>query len=606
MPPICAGICCPVAATENNMTTGRQGRLAGKSGSNADRSSSSMPDGCSDGPKMDFQASLLETTTPPASRRRFLVLFLPTWPTDYLKRVDPRLASPLALYERVKGGLRISALDSEAGQAGIRLGQSVADARALVPNLVIQEMNRPQLEAGFADFADWHSYASPMVAVMEDISRFGDLVLDITGVDHLFGGERAMLRILLTRLRMLGYTVAGAIAPTIGAAWAVSHFARGQVVDDAALVATIDALPVAALRLNEQQIAVLTQMGLKTIGQLRERSRKPMQARFGQSLLVRLDQAYGAIEERMTPRLPLVEQHVERRFAEPIGLMDDVLACMQDLAIQLAYRLEAEGKGAQSFHLQLYRIDHKVMTLSVNSARVTRDPQHITRLFTHRAERLAGEYDAGFGIDMIRLAASSLDRLEASQLGAFSGEDGTEDLDQLNDRIASRLGATAVLRTQLVASHLPERAARLVPSQAMPNIAVPPQPRLSRPLRLLPSPELVLINAEVPDGLPASMIWRRQPYRLVKGAGPERLGAEWWRKQERLLLAPPPEPEEPKPGEKPEPPPYIPDLPVHEPEQQTRDYYRVEDEDGRRFWVFRLGFYSGGLNPSWYLQGFFA
>ena len=143
---------------------------------------------------MDFQASLLDTTTTSASRRRFLALFLPTWPTDYLKRVDPGLGSPLALYERIKGGLRISALDSDAGRAGIRLGQSVADARALVPSLVVQEMNRPLLEAGFADFADWHSNASPIVAVMEDISRFGDLVLDITGVDHLFGDERSMLR----------------------------------------------------------------------------------------------------------------------------------------------------------------------------------------------------------------------------------------------------------------------------------------------------------------------------------------------------------------------------------------------------------------------------
>ncbi|QQR36658.1 DNA polymerase Y family protein [Devosia oryziradicis] len=555
---------------------------------------------------MEFQASLLATTITPASRRRFLVLFLPTWPTDYLKRVDRGLASPLALYERIKGGLRISALDSEAGRAGIRMGQSVADARALVPSLVVQEMNRPLLEAGFADFADWHSNASPLVAVMEDISRFGDLVLDITGVAHLFGDERAMLRELLTRLRMLGYTVAGAIAPTIGAAWGISHFARSQVVEDEALAGLVDALPVAALRLSEAQIASLTQMGLTTIGQLRQRPRKPLQARFGQSLLTRIDQAYGLIEERMTPRLPLAEQHVERRFAEPIGLMDDVLACAHDLAIRLAHQLEATGQGAQAFHLFLYRVDHKVMTLSVNSARVTRNPQHICQLFEHRSERLQGEYDAGFGIDMIRLAASSLDTLEPNQLGVFSAEDGTEDLAQLNDRMASRLGAMAVLRTQLIASHLPERAARLVPSQAMAEIATLPQPGLNRPLRLLPAPEPVLISAEVPDGLPASMIWRRQSYRLVRGAGPERLGAEWWRKEERLLLVPPSEPEDPSQAEKPGIAPYMPDLPVHEAEAQTRDYYRVEDEEGRRFWVFRLGFYGGPRMPTWYLQGFFA
>ena len=536
--------------------------------------------------------------------RRFLVLFLPSWPTDYLRRRDPGLGTPLALYERIKGGLRISACDAEATRLGIRPGQNLADARALVPALTALEMNRPLLEAGFADFADWHSNASPMVAVLQDSAAFGDLVLDITGVDHLFGGELAMLRHLLTRLRGLGYTVAGAIAPTIGAAWAFSHYARSQVVDSDSLVEKLDALPVAALRLTESQIGTLAQMGLTTIGTLRQRPRKVLQARFGQSLLLRLDQAYGHVLERMTPRLPQVDQHVERRFADPIGLMDDVLAAAQDLAIQLCLKLEAEGLGAQSFHLFLYRVDHKVMSFSVNSARVTRDPHHIASLFSHRAERLSGEYDAGFGIDMVRLAASSLDLHGAVQMGAFAQESGAADLDQLNDRMASRLGPMAVLRMQLVDSHLPERAARLVPAQAAPAPGNP-QPALTRPLRLLPAPEPVKISAEVPDGLPAMMIWRTQRYRLVRAAGPERLGAEWWRSGERLKLVEPPEPRAPKPGEKPEPAPHVPDLALHDPEALTRDYYRVEDETGRRFWVFRHGLYGGEDMPVWYLHGLF-
>jgi protein ImuB len=558
---------------------------------------------------MDFQASLLEPNQTEASvrPRRFMVLFLPNWATDYLKRADPDLGAPLALYERIKGGLRVGALDAEAARLGVRLGQSLADARAIVPSLTAKEMDRPLLESGFADFADWHSNASPMVAVMNDVTRFGDLVLDITGVDHLFGGERPMLRTLLTRLRTLGYTVAGAVAPTIGAAWAVSHFARSQVIDAENLLDVLDPLPVAALRLSEVQVATLGQMGLHTIGHLRQRPRKPLQARFGLSLLTRLDQAYGHVVERMTPRLPLAEYYVERRFADPIALMDDVLATAHDLAIQLSYRLQGEGLGAQAFHLFLYRVDHKVMSLSVNSARVTRDPQHITQLFSHRSERLSGEYDAGFGIDMIRLSASSLDRLDASQLGAFAQEDGTEDLDQLNDRLSSRLGPMAVLRTQLVASHLPEQAVRLVPALAATDMAKPATPpSLVRPLRLLPVPEIVSINAEVPDGLPASMIWRREQYRLLKGAGPERLGAEWWRSGQRLQLVPPQEPGRSEAGEAAKPSAHVPDLPLFDPDSGTRDYYIVEDETGRRFWVFRQGFYGGPVHPSWYLHGFFA
>ncbi|KFL30171.1 hypothetical protein JP75_16400 [Devosia riboflavina] len=529
-------------------------------------------------------------------KRRFLALHLPYWATDYLKRAEPRLKEkPLALYERIKGGLRLAALDPEGLQNGLRLGQNLADARAIWPALTVLEIDRPRLEAAFGHFADWHSNASPLVSVMTDISRFGDLVLDITGVAHLFGGETEMLRTLIIRLRKLGYRVSGAIAPTIGAAWAVSHFARSQVVGDDSFAALLDALPVAALRLEESQLLTLGQMGLKTIGQVRQYPRKSLHTRFGQ-ILLRMDQAFGVIEERMAPRLPLVDYLAEQRFADPISLMDDVLRTTHDLSVKLSKTLEAEGLGGQSFHLFLYRVDHKVMTLSLNAGRVTRDPEHIADLFRHRAQRLEVEYDPGFGIDMVRLAASSTDRLDAVQTGAFSIEEGTEDIARLNDRLSSRLGPLAVLRTEMVASRLPERAARLVPTQSGQADAPIVAPALQRPVKLLPIPEVVAIMAEVPHGLPASMVWRGESFRLVSGQGPERLSAEWWRKQERLNLVEP-DPQKPKP--------YEPNLPEFSPTAGTRDYYVVEDQHGSRFWVFRQGLYGEGNRPVWYLHGFF-
>ncbi|QQR39163.1 Y-family DNA polymerase [Devosia rhizoryzae] len=549
----------------------------------------------------------LQTQILGASQRRFLALNLPYWPIDYLKRADPALRDkPLALYEHIKGGLRLAALDPMLLREGLRIGQNLADARAIEPHMVVQEIDRLLLKTAFEAFADWHSNASPLVSVLTDREAFGDLVLDITGVAHLFGGERSMLRLLLTRLRDLGYSVSGAIAPTIGAAWGISHFAKSQIVEVDALESCLDVLPVAALRLNQNQISTFSQMGITTIAEVRRRSRKQLQARFGAGLLIRLDQAYGEIEERMSPRLPQVDHHVDRRLAEPISLMDDVLRVTRDLADQLCTHLESEGLGAQSFHLFLYRVDHKVMPLSLNAARLTRDPQHIFELFRHHAQRIEAEYDPGFGIDMVRLAASSLEALGAVQTGAFSIENGSEDIDRLNDRLASRLGAMAVLQTEMVASRLPERAARLVPTLASVPHHFVEAPPLRRPLRLLPVPERVAITAEVPDGLPAAMVWRQQTYRLRKGEGPERLGAEWWRKAERLKLVEQTEPKKPEPGEKQEPPPYIPNLPQFVPDADTRDYYVVEDQEGRRFWVFRQGFYSGDTPPLWYLHGFFS
>ncbi|HEV7718078.1 MAG TPA: DNA polymerase Y family protein, partial [Arsenicitalea sp.] len=248
-----------------------------------------------------FWSTLAEARPLPLQARRYLALFLPRWATDCLKRADPQLAAsdrPLALWERQKGAMRLVAVDNRAAMVGLRTEQSLTDARALVPNLDVREINRPYLEQVFADFADWHSNASPIVSVLTDVAAFGDLVLDITGVSHLFGGEAKMLKTLTGRLEALGFTVAGAIAPSVGGAWALAHFSPGRIVEDDS-AAALAPLPVSALRLEESQVTGLVQMGLKRIGQLHGRDRKALQARFGASLISRIDQAMGQIEERV-------------------------------------------------------------------------------------------------------------------------------------------------------------------------------------------------------------------------------------------------------------------------------------------------------------------
>ncbi|MEO8884250.1 MAG: DNA polymerase Y family protein, partial [Devosia sp.] len=465
--------------------------------------------------------------------RRHMALHLRRWATDCLKRADPslaRLQAPFALYERQKGAMRLVALDDRAFAAGLFVTQSLSDARSLCPGLVVREIDHAFLAAVFADFADWHSYASPIVSVLTDAVPYGDLVLDITGVSHIFGGETAMLQKITGRLEELGYAVDGAVADSVGASWALAHFSPGRVAEEN-VAAVLAPLPVAALRLNERQIDGLIQIGLKSIGELYGRNRQALTARFGASLILRLDQALGHIEERVKPRLPLIEHFAERRFAEPIGLIDDVLMTALDLAIRLSNDLEQHGLGAQSFQLFLYRVDHQLMTLSVKAARAIRDPHHIARLFAHRAERLSGEYDAGFGIDMIRLAASATSELDAAQIGAFETHDGTADLDRLYDRMASRLGAEAVVRIKFFNTHIPERAAVIEPmiARTPDDPLAKPVMNVRRPVKLLPQPEPIdVLMAEVPDGPPRGMIWRRVRYNFPRASGPERIGAEWW------------------------------------------------------------------------------
>jgi protein ImuB len=502
------------------------------------------------------------------------------------------------LWEKQKGAMRLVAVDEAASAVGLSPGQSLSDARAMVPDLEAREIDRLYLEQVFADFADWHSNASPIVSVLTHTEAYGDLCLDITGVSHLFGGEAAMLEQLTNRLRTLGYSVEGAIASTIGAAWAVAHYLPGRIIAPGDESKALSAMPVSALRLDPMQIEGLTQLGLKRIGQLYERDRKSLQARFGVSFLLRLDQALGWVEEKLDPRLPIAEWYAEHRFAEPIGLIDDVLMCTHDLSVQLATRLERESVGAQGFHLFLYRVDHKVITLSINASRATRDAHHISRLFAYRAERLGAEYDAGFGIDMIRLAANSISPLEASQVGAFGRDDGTQNLEHLYDRMTSRLGPLAVVRSKPVNSYIPERALLLEPVVAKtPDDATILPVTVPRPMRLLPHPEPILVIAEVPDAPPASMTWRRVNYRFVKASGPERISDEWQRAGQKLQLTE---------GSLEAAQAEDAQLLYFEEGRTTRDYYVVEDDGGRRFWLFRLGLFGIAAEPRWFLQGFFS
>lgn len=345
--------------------------------------------------------------------------------------------------------------------------------------------------------------------------------------------------------------------------------------DGKSVAALLAPLPVAALRIGSDTVTALRQMGLKRIGQLYGRERRGMLARFGDTLLLRLDQALGLCDEKLVPRLPVPERYADRKFAEPIGLIDDVLLSVADLAHRVSGQLQAEGAGAQTFHLMVFRVDHQVMHLAVNAARATRDANHITRLFANRIERLTGDFDAGFGIEMIRLMASSVSDLDEAHAGSFLGAGDAAALDRLYDRMASRLGAGAVVRLKPLDSHIPERAVALesvvartkdTPEAAAPVVA-------PRPLRLFPNPEPVKVIAEVPDGPPARMVWRRIGYRFLKSSGPERIGVEWWNPGEGAL---------------------------------TRDYYACEDDEGRRFWLFREGLYEETEAPRWFLHGLFG
>ncbi len=506
------------------------------------------------------------------------------------------------------GGLRLAAVNETARAAGLYAGASLADARALLPNLAVHPADPLTDRRALDKLTDWCGRYTPWTAAErrglsepegEDYHApaGAGLWLDVSGCAHLFGGEQALLKAIAGRLAGLGFAARAGLAETPGAAWAVARHDTGEattaLVPPNALKAALAPLPVSALRLPRPLVESLARMGLKRIGDLIALPRAPLAARFGEILLTRLDQALGAADEPLSPRMPVPAMLASLSFAEPIGDMENIGRATDHLLADLCARLEEAHLGARRLVLRAYRTDGHVDRLIVGTSRPVRAPAHLRRLF---AEKLA-EIDPGFGVEAMTLAATIVEPLAPEQAGMdFAANRRDTDLAPLVDRLSNRIGAGDVVRLRDYASHLPERACREVAALAAPKATADPlleatahplpeeradhhRSRQPRPIHLLPAPEPVDVIAAVPDGPPAMVRWRRVQHRIVAADGPERIGPEWWRQADG-----------------------------HAPETlaRNRDYYRVEDAEGRRLWLYREGLYRPDRQPRWYLHGLFA
>lgn len=461
-----------------------------------------------------------------------------------------------------------------AEKLGLACGQPLADARAMIPSLEVVEEESPADRALLENLAAWAERYTPIVTLDPD----NGLILDITGAAHLFGGEAGLVADVEVGLQAQGFFVRRAIADTPGAASAAARYGSISIVPEGGTAEMLKPLPLAALRLDEETVAALDRVGLKRIGQIMDAPRGPLTARFGSMLLRRLDQALDLEEEALSPYRPLPLLIAERRFAEPVSREEDIAATLASLAATLAKGLEERGEGARGLELSLFRVDGHVARSFVGTGRPVRKPKLVLDLFREKFVGLGEEIDAGFGFDMIRLAVLAAAPFDNAQTDLAGDAIGQSDLGQLIDRIGVRLGAEHVGRIEPRDSHVPERAAAFVPSDAEQGHKTIPPPTpfpsapLERPLRLFARPEPVEALGEVPDGPPLTFRWRRVLYRIARAEGPERIASEWWRG-----------------------------------EDFTRDYFRVEDFEGRRFWLFREGIYAPQTpEPRWYLHGMFG
>jgi protein ImuB len=511
-----------------------------------------------------------------------LSLWLRRLPTDRIARSREKSreqAAPLVVYGKRGNAELLIAVDDAAERLGLAPGIALAQARAMHPALDVVAEDA-EADAGLLEsIADWCLRYTPLVAV----DAPDGLLLDISGCAHLYGGEDALVADLAGRLEAAGFAYRIAIAGTIGAAWAAAHcgepgsFACGE---ERKLLAP---LPLAALRLEAGTVAALARVGLKRIGDIVDLPRSPLTARFDSELLRQLDRALDREHEPLNPRLPVAPYVAEQRFAEPIAREEDVLASVTRLAGRLKVALERRGDGARRLELTLFRTDGALRRLAAGTSRPLRDPADIRALFVERLNALADALDPGFGFDMARLAVVVAEPALPEQIGIGGPEDDAE-LDRLVDRLSARLGGRRVRRLIAQDSHIPELAAACVPAQmtsADPGWDAFRRFRVEadlapRPLRLLARPEPIEAVAEVPDGPPLRFRWRRALHEVIAAEGPERIEGAWW----------------------------------SEHGGPARDYFRVEDKSGLRFWLFRAGLYrdlaQGAAAPTWFLHGTFA
>jgi protein ImuB len=521
--------------------------------------------------------------------RRYLALWLPFLSTDRARRAmnRPRTGGPddrpFVLVEQDRGALRIAALDPAAARGGLRAGMALAEARALWPDIETAQAEPEADAALMRHLAELCDLFTPLVALH---ARDG-LILDVTGCAHLFGGEREMVWRVRRRLGMLGLASCAAISATPQAAWALARDRRNIIVAAGDKEQAARTLPLTALEQDATTTLALGRAGFRTLGDLADRPSGMLTARFGAGLADALRRILGQEDIRITPLRPAPEVMAEKHFAAPLGLLESLLTVLERLAQDIMAALERRGAGGRAFEVSVFRSDGAVRRITIETAQGLREAAGLMRLVRLKLEALSDPLDPGFGFDAVRLVvirSEPMAERQAALDGNTEGQTQAGDVASLVDRLSARFGRESVQRFVMRDTHDPVRAGGSVPFLSSKTVALsaprepdkpePGQPP-ARPLTLFEPPQWIEALAEVPDGPPLRFRWRRVLHEVARAEGPERIAPEWWRCGNAAPA--------------------------------TRDYYRIENAHGHRFWVFREGLYEDSLaRPRWFLHGLFA
>lgn len=498
--------------------------------------------------------------------KRMVSIWLPHLMADWTVIREPQLRDkPFVLTTLSRGRKLITVAGKKALAAGIGTGMSAADARALVPDLEVLDETPMLQEKLLATMARWLIRFSPFTAV--DLP--GALIIDASGCTHLWGGEKKYLESIIKQFAQKGYEAHAAVADTIGAAWAASHFCKGiTIIPAGEQLNALVLLPPAALRLELLLLDKLQKLGFYTIGQFIQMPRTALRRRFGPALMLRIDQALGLQDEVIHPIQPIPEYEERLPCLEPIVTAGGIEIALRRLLEALCTRLEKCGKGIRTAAFHCMRVDGKKITLQIGTNHATLRTEHLFRLFGDTLQTI----EPALGIELFSLEATRVEDIDASQELLWAGKCGLQDqaVVELLDRIACKLGPQSISRYLPAEHYWPERSIkRALSLKDLP--ATHWQDSRQRPIELLQMPERIEVTAPIPDYPPMLFRYKGSIHSIKKADGPERIEREWWIE-----------------------------------EGEHRDYYCVEDEAGQRYWLFRAGHYDGSRPHTWFIHGFFA
>ena len=497
------------------------------------------------------------------------------------EEADRLAAEPLVLMAHEPRGIRITAVNAAAHKAGAYAGQALNDARAACSKLVAENADAEADQAMLVRLANAAMRYTPIVA----LDGASGLMLDVTGSAYLFGGEEALMRDCQKRLGAIGFSVSLGLAPTPLAARALARFGSGADILEGHVSNALDAFPVEALGLDATRNLLLKRLGLKRIGDVKSIPRAALERRFRSkeeafSVRLALDRLSGDVTEAVNAIHPPEPYRFSLNLAEPLIEHTGVGMALDQLLVKAHHRLNLEGLGARAFHLTAFRADGGTSSISIKLSEPARDVARIARLFAPHLP----EIDCGHGVDAFVLTARFVEPIAASQTSMAGRDEAThfcDGLAPLIDTLTNRLGAGSIFAFAPRESHVPERAQARVAAIPASNLAEDwsaweeaRSGSAPRPFRLFERAELADVMASVPDGPPVRFTWRRVTHKVIRATGPERIAPEWWRAGAEGVA--------------------------------VRDYYAVENEAGRRFWLYRAGAYDAAEPPRWYVHGVFA